>query len=112
MSLSNGQLIIGTPEAPIPCDVKVKRMISGGINSRSFGTFPDSVPIGSKAIGGLGNVIMHGCQQRWWTTLENGVSAGDNSITVSDDISEWVVGDEIGWAQLRFFTIAFCPDAF
>ena len=99
----NGGLIIGTEDNPVPCGAKVIVKIGGDINSRSFGALPDSIPIGAKAIGGLGSIRMHGCAPTTtWTKLATTVNKGAKSITVIDDVSEWKVGDSIFIATSDF----------
>ena len=94
--VTNGGLIIGTKENPIPCDVTITIKIAGDEFSKSYGALPDSIPIGAKALGGLGSIRMHGCpKSRTWTTLTNTINAGDTIITVDDDIVDWNVGEEI-----------------
>ena len=92
----NGGLIIGTADNPVPCGVKVTLKIAGDVNARSFGALPDSIPIGAKALGGLGSIKLHGCSpDTVWTSLKSSVNAGDKTITVTGDITGWKSGDEI-----------------
>ena len=97
MYLNKGTLIIGTASNPIPCGKKVTLKINGDEESISFGALPDSIPIGAKAIGGIGSIEMHGCQRsRVWSTLKNTINAGDTQIQLTDeDIMDWMAGDEI-----------------
>ena len=102
-NVMNGALIIGTADNPIPCDVKVTVKISGDKFSQSFGALPDSIPIGAKALGGLGSIQMHGCEiSQTWSTLADTLDVAGNEITVNDDVSEWKVGDEIAIAATSF----------
>jgi hypothetical protein len=103
MFVSNGAIIIGTAENPIPCDRKVIIKINGDKNARSFGAMPGSIPIGAKALGGLGGIQMHGCEiTTTWTSLTNTLEVGTDSITVDGDVSEWKVGDEIAIATTDY----------
>jgi len=98
--IANGNIIIGTADDPIPCGTKVVLKINGDEYSPSFGAMPGSVPIGAKALGGIGGIEMHGCElANTWTTLTNTVRQGDSQITVDTDVSaEWKVGDELAIA--------------
>ena len=99
----NGGLVIGTAEKPIPCGAKVIVKIGGDIHAQSFGALPDSIPIGAKAIGGLGSIRMHGCApQNTWTQVKTSVNAGDSSFTVTGDITGWKVGDRLFVATSDF----------
>ena len=101
--INQAALIIGTESEPIPCDVKINVIINGDKYATPFGALPGSIPIGSKAIGGIGNVIMHGCKRsRWWTTLADQMNEGDDSIKVADSVSDWAVGDEIAVASTDY----------
>ena len=85
-----------TASNPIPCGKKVTLKINGNEESISFGALPDSIPIGAKAIGGIGSIEMHGCQRsRVWSTLKNTINAGATQIKLTDDIMDWMAGDEI-----------------
>ena len=99
----NGGLIIGTAENPVPCGAKVIIKIGGDIHARSFGALPDSIPLGAKAIGGLGSIRMHGCTPKnTWTTVKTNVAAGENTFTVTGDVSDWKAGDRIFVATSDF----------
>ena len=101
--VTNGKIVIGTAENPIPCDVTVEIRINGDQNARSFGALAGLPPIGAKALGGFGGIEMHGCAPtRTWTTLTDTVNAGATVITVNDDITGWKVGDEIVVASSDF----------
>jgi len=104
VNVSNGGLIIGTEDDPIPCDVTITIKLTGDKFSKSYGAFPGSIPIGAKALGGMGGVQMFGCQiYRTWTTLKTTVSSG-NTITVNDDVSalRWKIGDKIALATTDY----------
>ena len=99
MYINNGAIVIGTADNPIPCDRKVIIKINGDKNSPSVGALPGSIPIGAKALGGIGGLQFHGCKiENTWTFLTNTVQSGANKITVDGDISEWNVADEIAVA--------------
>jgi len=93
----NGALIIGSKKNPIPCDVKLTVKLNGYQNHKSFGAFPGSIPIGSKAIGGPGAVQMHGCQiEKVFTTLRNTVESG-TILKLNGNVQDngWRIGDRI-----------------
>ena len=98
--VDNARLVIGTKNNPVPCGARVVIKVDGGVDSKTYGTLPGSVPIGFKAIGGAGGIQIHGCPiSHTWTTLQVTVAAGSNTITVlSNHVIDWKVGDEIAIA--------------
>jgi hypothetical protein len=83
-----GVFQLGTLDSPMEKSATIYIKSSGDspydFGSRFFGSTDDAT------------VEIHGAKlNRTWTLLTKTVSAGDNSIEVADDVSDWKVGDKI-----------------
>ncbi|CAG5091675.1 Oidioi.mRNA.OKI2018_I69.PAR.g13192.t1.cds [Oikopleura dioica] len=93
----NGNLYAGTPDAPFNCDSTLSINFKGDRFQEEFGAPAGTVPIGAKTIGAMGGLSLVGCPQNTpYSFLQNSVSAGATSITLTDDVSaDWKAGDKI-----------------
>lgn len=46
---------------------------------------------------------MHGTSKTSWTMLDSTANVGDDSITVTDALDNWVIGDELVIATTDFY---------
>ncbi len=83
-------LEIGTMDDPIPTDVSAEITFTDG---------PIDVKVDpgrlSHGLVAFGEVNIHGADKEGHLTMDGGANAGDTSITVSGDLGNWNVGDEI-----------------
>jgi hypothetical protein len=91
--IQGGRLIIGFSESN-PFEHEMKILLNGH-HFTPDQPLPNGPNLGSKALGVFGGLDIHGKNRTvYWTQLAATVSAGDNTLTVSDE-TDWEVGDEI-----------------
>nr|XP_039260770.1 fibrocystin-L-like [Styela clava] len=91
--IMGGRLIVGWEDATFKGQLSL--VLRGDINTQDV-ELNGGVVVGSKAIGVLGGLDLHGRTRMLTKThLASAVTAGQNSITLVDSPSDWSVGEEI-----------------
>ena len=102
-----GSLEIGTADCPFVGQAEI--LLTGERNDEK-----DIEGFGQKFLGVRegGSLSIHGEDRLSWTRLDAPLAAGQNSLTVQDDVSTWRSGDkivvtstEVNWEQAEVFTI-------
>jgi G8 domain len=85
-------IFIGWPTVPLTSNVDI---IVNGSSSVNIILPNGATSIGSRVIGVLGGLDLHGIRHNvTWTRLASTASAGQTSITLSQAV-DWIIGDEI-----------------
>ena len=90
--IQGGRLVAGYPETPFTNNLRI--VLHGNLSSPEF-YFARGPPLGAKAIGVFGELILHGRHRsHTWTKLAATAMAGSNLITVIDSV-DWQPEEEI-----------------
>ena len=104
---NEGSLEIGTSDCPFVGQAEI--LLTGERNDEK-----DIEGFGQKFLGVKegGSLSIHGEDRLSWTRLDQPLDAGQNSLTVQDDVSSWRSGDKIvvtstvkNWEEAEVFTI-------
>ncbi|CAF4249716.1 unnamed protein product, partial [Rotaria sp. Silwood2] len=90
--INGGQMIVGWPNKPLTSKVDI---IINGSSTINVLLPNDAGSIGTKVIGVLGGLDLHGLKRNVsWTRLATTASSGQNTITLNQPV-DWIVDDEI-----------------
>ncbi|KAA3607497.1 MAG: hypothetical protein DWQ01_15010 [Planctomycetota bacterium] len=113
--LVRGSLTVGAPDDRFPAEGEIRLIDPGSISNADFPGEYHGTPIGEAildrglVVTGTGSLFLYGADQgKTWTTLsstifgENSSSPTVGPISVQDDVSGWLMGDEVVIASTDF----------